>query len=146
MTELEKAGCELQKKLYLRETRRRMLIHQRDYIDLPTLMDLDAADLRQILGGQSGFFVFGLVRNPFSRLVSAFESKVRLLEPGFRAIGLRWAAAEQNSDVRRTFRDFVEAELGPLAEAEHHFTAQYDLLYPQVVPYTKLFQLEAFSE
>jgi len=146
ITELEKAPCELQQKPYLRETRRSMLIHQRKYVDLPTLLDLNAVDLRRILSGQSGYFIFGLVRNPFSRLVSVFESKIRLLEPGFRAVGLRWAAAEPNSDVHGAFRNFVEAELQSLAVAEHHFTPQYELLFPQLVPYTKIFQLEQFAE
>jgi len=146
VAELEKAYCDLQRKPYLRETRRSMLIHQRKYVGLPTLLDLKSEELQSLLSGGSGYFIFGLVRNPFSRLVSAFESKVRLLEPGFRQMGLRWTAAEANDDVRETFSNFVEKELEAFGQIEHHFTAQYQLLFPEFIPYTKFFQLEHFAE
>ena len=146
IAELGKAYCDLQRKPYLRETRRSMLIHQRKYIGLPTLLDLKGEELQSLISGRSGYFIFGLVRNPFSRLVSAFESKVRLLEPGFRPMGLRWTAAEADDDVRQTFSNFVDKELEGLGQIEHHFAPQYQLLFPDFIPYTKIFQLERFAE
>jgi len=145
ITELEKPICELSRKPYLRETRRSMLIHQRNYIGLPTLLDLQPGEIREIVSGNSDYFIFGLVRNPFSRLVSAFESKVRLVEPGFEN-GPRWTAAEIGTDIRATFADFVARQLKSLGAKEHHFATQYRLLFQHLMPYTKIFQVERFAE
>ena len=49
------------------ESRLDMLIHQRSRIHLPTVLKLDQVDRREICEGGAGWFVFAVVRNPFSR-------------------------------------------------------------------------------
>jgi hypothetical protein len=48
--------------------------------------------------------------------------------------------------VRQTFSNFVEKEVEALGQIEHHFAPQYQLLFPDFIPYTKIFQLERFAE
>src|SRR5262249_17427590 len=126
-----------------------MLIHQRQYVGMPTLLDLSGNDLHTVLSGRSGHFIFALVRNPYSRLVSAFESKIRLAEPGMREVfERRWAAAGADDDVRKALAEFVRTDLEGLVSnaQEHHFVAQHRLLVRQVIPYSKIFQVERFKE
>jgi hypothetical protein len=146
---LEQAACQFERVPYLRETKQSMLIHQRQYVGVPTLLDLSGNDLHTVLSGRSGHFIFALVRNPYSRLVSAFESKVRLAEPGMRQVfERRWAAAEAGDDVRRSFAEFVRTDLEGLVSSaqEHHFVPQHRLLVRQIIPYSKIFQVERFKE
>jgi hypothetical protein len=102
-----------------------------------------------LFSGRTDSFIFALVRNPYSRLVSAFESKVRLGEPGMREVmGRRWAAAHAGADVREAFSAFVRTDLDMLVSSalEHHFVSQHKLLMRPVIPYTKIFQVERFKE
>ena len=132
---------------YLRETRLQMLIHQRLHFKMPTVMDLETDEVRAILSGRSDYLIFALVRNPFSRLVSAFESKVRLREPGFSSHSKRWTALEAGSDVRATFADFVREAIDLYGRQmrEHHFMPQHELLLPELLPYSRVFRLEEFA-
>lgn len=145
---VEGVPCDIDRTPYLRETRLPMLIHQRRYLQVPTLLDLDAAEARDLLSGQAGYFKFALVRNPYSRLVSAFENKVRLREPGFGNVAHRWSAAETGADVRATFADFVREAIPLFGQQfrEHHFVPQRDLLLPDLIAYSRVFQVERFGE
>ena len=149
IVELEKASRQLERIPYLRETKPSMLIHQRQYVGVPTLLDLKGSELHALLSGRTDYFTFALVRNPYSRLVSAFESKVRLGEPGLRELfGRRWAVTDAGGDVREAFANFVRTDLEALVSnaLEHHFVSQHRLLVRPIVPYTKIFQVERFSE
>jgi hypothetical protein len=65
----------------LMETRREMFVHARENVPLPSLVDLDDATQREVLES-SDFFRFTIVRNPYTRLVSAWKNKVVPCEPG----------------------------------------------------------------
>src|SRR5271157_1846530 len=65
----------------LMETRRDMFIHARENVPLPSLVDLDNPTQREVLES-NGFFRFTIVRNPYTRLVSAWKNKVVSCEPG----------------------------------------------------------------
>lgn len=144
---LEGASFGFQGAPYLRETRLQMLIHQRLHFKMPTVMDLEAEEIGAMLAGRSDYLIFALVRNPFSRLVSAFESKVRLREPGFSDRSKRWVALEVGSDVRATFADFVREAIDLYGRKmrEHHFMPQHELLLPELIPYSRVFRLEEFA-
>jgi hypothetical protein len=146
---LENASCQLERMPYLRETKPNMLIHQRQFVVVPTVLDLNGREVEALFAGESDYFVFALVRNPYSRLVSAFESKIRLGEPGLREVtGRRWAAASEGADVREAFASFVRSDLEVLVSnaLEHHFVSQHRLLMRPLIPYTKIFQVERFKE
>jgi hypothetical protein len=146
---LEHATCQLDRKPYLPVTKLEMRIHQRRYVGVPTLVELSGSKAHSILSGNSGFFIFSLVRNPFSRLVAAFEHRIRLCEPGFGDPGdRRWTAAEPGDNVRDAFAGFVGKELPNILRkgVDHHFVPQWHLLARPVIPYTEVFQIERFNE
>lgn len=133
---------------YMRETRMTMLVHHRRHLDVPTVLDLNADEIGEFVSGTSEFFVFALVRNPFSRLVSTFENKVRLHEPGFHKAGQLWGATNAGDDVRAGFAAFVREGCDYFKNrlGDHHFVEQHRLLMPDLVPYSRIFRIEQFGE
>jgi hypothetical protein len=129
---------------YQRETRPDMLIHQRRYLALPTLLDVDAETRATILDGSPDWFVFALVRNPFSRLVSFFENKIRQGEPGYRRLEARYGDAARFSGLQQAFAAFVgEVVTDPaLLRGDSHLLPQNEVIMPRLIPYTKVFRLE----
>jgi sulfotransferase famil protein len=101
--EVPKAGC-TQMKVLMRQvegappirlftdgdwvTRREMFIHSRTNIPLPSLADLDDTTQREVLESQE-FFRMTVVRNPYSRLVSAWRNNVFLCERTGRKVYLQ---------------------------------------------------------
>jgi hypothetical protein len=132
--------------LYHRETRREMLIHQRRYFDMPSLIDVNADARDAILAGSPDWFVFALCRNPFGRLVSVFENKVRLGEPGYQALEARFGDRAYTSTLG-AFSAFVrEIVTDPgFLRADAHLRPQTDLVMPRLLP-CRLFKLEEVAE
>jgi Sulfotransferase family len=94
--EVPKAACSTVKELLRRlegaqpmellsgdvwESRRDMFVHWRNNIPLPSLPDLDDNTQREVLESPT-FFRLTFVRNPYTRLASAWRNKVMLCEPG----------------------------------------------------------------
>ena len=132
----------------MRQSRLEMFIHQRAHMDMPSLLDLAPAEAESLLDGTSGAFVFGLVRNPYSRLVSVFENKIRLAEPDYRILSERWSDPAPFGGVRNMFADFLAAALGPLdlPRKDAHFRRQSDVLLTRLVPYTRIYRMEAVDQ
>ena len=65
---------------YPLETSLEMCIHYRDHHPLPALTDFSESEVRKIL---KHYRLVCVVRNPFTRLVSAWANKIRLREPGY---------------------------------------------------------------
>ena len=129
---------------YQRETRTDMLIHQRRHFALPTLLTADARSRAEILGGTPGWMIFALVRNPFSRLVSFFEHKIRMGEPGYERMEARYGDAARLGGLQKSFAHFVEevvADPGP-RNIDVHMMPQNAIIMPRLVPYTNVFRLE----
>lgn len=133
---------------YHRETRRDMLIHQRRYVGIPSLLDIAPSIREEILSGVEGWFVFAVVRNPFSRLVSVFENKIRLGEPRYRTLEARYGDRGMFSDPKTAFAAFIEEVLcgRDKRDRDPHFTSQTRLLLPRLIPYTHVFRLEKVDE
>jgi predicted O-methyltransferase YrrM len=129
---------------YHRETRRDMLIHQRRYVDIPTLLDIPARDRENIFSGADGWFVFGLARNPFSRIVSAFENKVRTGEPRYRKLETRYGDTGAYANPKAAFAAFIREIIADTKtrDKDAHFSGQIRMLMPRLIPYTAIFKFE----
>ncbi|MBY0565186.1 MAG: class I SAM-dependent methyltransferase [Hyphomonadaceae bacterium] len=141
---VEQASVEENSPPYHRESRLEMLIHQRRYVDIPTLLDVEESEHAAILDGDPEWFVFGLCRNPYSRVVSVFENKVRLREPHYADLHRRYGGAGAYAEVKQAFAAFVREVVSVAAfrNADAHLCPQTDLLMPRLMPYTKLFKVE----
>lgn len=143
-------GVKFDRKLrpYLREARMDMLIHQRDYIALPSIVDLSADDRKKVLGGSDDWFVFALVRNPFSRIVSVFESKIRLSDPYFNNPLRSPEISPHSRDRIELFQSFVrKISTNEQRIAENpHISSQRDLLMPLLINYSSIFKLESIAD
>jgi predicted O-methyltransferase YrrM len=129
---------------YHRETRRDMLIHQRRYVDIPTLLDIPAQDRENIFSRADGWFVFALARNPFSRIVSAFENKVRTGEPQYRKLEANYGDNGAYADPKAAFAAFIREIIADTKtrDKDAHFTGQTRILMPRLIPYTAIFKFE----
>jgi hypothetical protein len=132
---------------YHRETRRDMLIHQRRHVGIPNLLEVDAGIREEILSGTAGWFVFAVSRNPFSRLVSVFENKVRTGEPRYRQLEARYGDRGAFADPKAAFSAFVREIIcdDERRTGDPHFTGQSELLVPRIIPYTHVFKLESIG-
>lgn len=144
IAEIEGAHLDNNARPYQRETRRDMRIHQRKYIDIPTILDIPDDDREDILSGKGGWFTFALVRNPFSRLVSVFENKVRTGEPRYRALEKRYGDNGAFADPQSAFAGFVkEIILDPAyRDIDPHISKQTAVVMPKIIPYTGVFKME----
>lgn len=100
----------------------------------------------------TGYFRFAVVRNPYHRIFSAWQSKLLLREPiqsqpylayDFFRYPLRTA-----EDIQSSFEAFLE-HLAFKESPEFldlHWTPQVDLLRPDLISYTKLSQIENVGE
>jgi predicted O-methyltransferase YrrM len=125
-----------------RETRNDMLIHQRHLVGVPTIVNTEPIDRDDILSGSPEWLVFALSRDPFSRLVSVFENKVRTGEPGYRAFEERFGDRAFD-EPQQAFAAFVR-EVVAIAEnraADAHLRDQSALLMPNLIPYRRIFKL-----
>ncbi|WP_081596645.1 rhamnan synthesis F family protein [Pseudomonas nitroreducens] len=95
---------------------------------------------------------FGVVRNPYKRIFSAWQSKLLLQEP-FQStpylkhdfFHMRVSAPESIAYAFEAFLEHLASEEAP-AFWDLHWTPQVDLLCPDVVPYTLIAQLEDTSK
>lgn len=106
-----------------------VLVHDPDLYPIPTI-DAVAPDVRRAAVSSPDWLRFAVVRNPFARLYSAWESKV-LLKPGTRHNETpALVETADGLDVGASFRTFVAA----LAEnpdrwmVDRHFRSQSDLV------------------
>ncbi len=99
-----------------------------------------------------GHFSFAIVRNPYTRLFSAWQSKILLREPlqvpPYFEKAFLHAPIDSTPDIADAFEQFLEHLLE--SEAPHfwdvHWTPQYDLLRPDLVPYTQVAKLESLGK
>lgn len=133
---------------YQRETRPEMRIHERRHFAMPNLLNAPAEARAAILERAPGWMSFAVVRNPFSRLVSFFEHKVRMGEPGYGAMEARYGDVSAFGGLKPTFRRFVEevAADNGVRNMDSHLMAQTTLLMPRLIPYSHIFRLEAVGD
>lgn len=132
---------------YFRETRMDMTVHQRALLPVPTVLDLPQNELRDALSGAAGWFTFGVCRNPYSRLVSVYENKVRQREPGYQDQLSRFAGDAYADDLRVGFAAYVAGIRDDMmTSSDAHLMPQSDLLLVRTINYTKIFHVEQLAQ
>jgi hypothetical protein len=100
----------------------------------------------------NGWFVFGALRDPWSRLWSAWQSKFLVRanryvrnyrdEPFFPRV------PQRASDIVEDFRTFVELApwtTDPRLAEDLHFRPQVRALQPEAIPFTRIYDLREFG-
>lgn len=100
-----------------------------------------------------GWFVFGVLRNPFDRLFSGWQSKFLNHDPHYRRFvdePFYPDLPTSVDDVVRSFGDFVrflaDNPEHKVATTDTHFASQVALLQPSRVPYTRLYDVKELKD
>ena len=129
----------------LMETRREMFVHARENVPLPSLVDLDDATQKEVLESDS-FFRFTIVRNPYTRLVSAWKNKVVPCEPGCERLYLeiKGRLPDMHAKELIAFDEFVGylQARGDLSEADPHWRCQVDHLFLEALSFSHVGKVE----
>jgi hypothetical protein len=129
----------------LMETRRDMFVHARENVPLPSLVDLDNSTQREVLESDS-FFRFTIVRNPYTRLVSAWKNKVVPCEPGAERLYLdiKGRLPDIHAKELIAFDEFVNylQAKSDLSAADPHWRRQVDHLFLDALSFSHVGQLE----
>ena len=128
------------------ETDPELVIHDSLNIVAPQLSLHSQEQLQEIKTG--GFFSFALVRNPYKRLFSAWQSKILLREPlqieAYLDQAFVTCPIKTMLDVAAAFECFLEYlntyEAGDFQD--WHWAPQYELLKPQLFPYSAVSKIE----
>jgi hypothetical protein len=127
------------------ESRREMFVHARQNVPLPSLVDLDDEEQREVLESPD-FLRMTLVRNPYTRLLSTWKNKVRLCEPGYENIyvSIRGHLPELRAKSLITFEEFVEyiARQCDLRTCNLHWRRQVDHMYLEALNYSYVGKME----
>jgi glycosyltransferase involved in cell wall biosynthesis len=132
------------------ETDPELLIHDVFFRVAPHVTGLPLLNHAEAFGSDD-YFTFALVRNPYKRIFSAWQSKLLLQEPlqatpylkcPFYHLPINTAA-----DIRNAFECFLEhlAENESPIYWDYHWTPQKDLLRPDLIPYSKLAKIEEYE-
>jgi hypothetical protein len=162
--EVPKAGCTQMKELLRHiegaaplklftngdwQTRRDMFIHSRLNVPLPSLVDFNDEDQREILESPE-FFRMTVVRNPYSRLVSAWRNNILLCERTGRKVYLhmkgRLPDIQEKSLVSfLEFVQYVETQCD-ISNCDPHWMRQVDYVSLPAMNFSSVAKLEQFNE
>ncbi len=163
--EVPKAACTLMKELLrtvenarpielfaggLRVTRRDMFVHARQNVPLPSLADLDDRAQREVLESPD-FLRMTVVRNPYTRLASAWRNRVFLCEPGQEDLYLELKGCLPEFHAQKSliaFDEFVDyIERNPaLRECDAHLRPQVDHIFLGALNFSCIGKLEDMGE
>lgn len=133
----------------LLETRRDMFVHARQNVPLPSLVDLDDQTQRTVLESPD-FLRFTFVRNPYTRVISAWKNKVVLCEPGYEKVYLQIKGAlppiQRKSLI--TFREFIEyiSTQCDLRTCNPHWRLQTEHLFLSSLNFSFIGKIEQMSD
>ncbi len=127
-------------------------IHPRGQWRKAVMLGQVPAEVRRTIHPDNGWFVFAVVRDPRSRLFSAWENKFLMRNPKF--LHLRdepWYPdlPEGPEDVVESFARFVEAmraDPGHELHADSHFSTQVALLSEHEIDYSRIYDLTEMSQ
>ncbi|HEV2178985.1 MAG TPA: sulfotransferase family protein [Gemmatimonadaceae bacterium] len=127
-----------------RQTKRGMFVHARANAPLPALTELDDAAQRELLEDDD-VLRFTVVRNPYTRFVSAWRDKVYLYEPTAEDVyvAVRGVAPDVAHKQPIQFLEFVaHVERTISATTDPHWRRQVDLTFPDAIRYTHVGKTE----
>lgn len=130
------------------EVERDLIVHERHlWRKTPSLADLAPDDQRRVLDSED-YFRFSLVRNPFTRIFSAWQSKILLQEPSqlqsYRGTPLLVREVTSPQDIFKSFERFLEY----IRESEwpdirnDHWAPQTKLLFRDRISFTRIGKVE----
>ncbi|WP_122553412.1 glycoside hydrolase family 99-like domain-containing protein [Pseudomonas viridiflava] len=129
-----------------------LIIHGNNFHSLaPEVTGLGPDALGDTLSSDD-FFKFAIVRNPYKRLFSAWQSKLLLQEPlqvaPYKSYDFFHHSLRDANDLALAFEGFLEHLANN--EAPHywdlHWTPQVNLLRPDLIEYSKIFKIEQSQE
>jgi hypothetical protein len=129
------------------ETDPDLIIHDSLFNIAPYLTGLEAQDLRRIFNTDT-YFRFALVRNPYKRIFSAWQSKLLLREPiqagPYLQCDFFHRPINNATDIVLAFEGFLEHLYACEAPnfLDFHWTPQATLLRPDSLSYTLLSHIE----
>ncbi|HEA3091121.1 TPA: sulfotransferase family 2 domain-containing protein, partial [Aeromonas salmonicida] len=127
-----------------------LIIHDSHRV-APNVTGIKLQDLKACLESDS-FFRFAVVRNPYKRIFSAWQSKILVREPlqANRYIGADFYhhPIVSASDIKNAFEQFLEhiALNEALSYWDQHWTPQADLLRPDLINYSCVAKIEDCEE
>jgi glycosyltransferase involved in cell wall biosynthesis len=142
-------GCEdkIRAVVDTKETDADLSVHSAFRIVAPDVTGLVLEDLKEALESDS-YFRFALVRNPYRRIFSAWQSKILLREPlqiePYLKADFFHHPIESSKDIGGAFERFLEflksSEQPP--RRDYHWASQSDLLRPDLIKYSALEKIE----
>jgi hypothetical protein len=131
------------------QTRRDMFIHARPNVPLPSLVDLDDRTQKEVLEAPD-FLRMTVVRNPYTRLVSAWTNKVVLCEPGVREeyLEIKGRLPDLQRKVLISFPEFVGyvADRCDLRICNNHWRRQVDHTFFPAMNFSLVVKIEQLEE
>lgn len=133
------------------ETDPDLIIHDSFHRVAPNVTALTPEALSEAITSDA-YFRFAIVRNPYKRIFSAWQSKLLLREPLQVAPYLNCSffnqAIEEASDIAMAFEGFLEHLAANEAPDywDVHWTPQATLLRPDLIRYSKLVKIENAKE
>lgn len=128
-----------------------LIIHDNFHRVAPGVVRLAPEVMEAVLSSDS-FFRFAVVRNPYKRIFSAWQSKLLLQEPlqvgPYTQCEFFHHPIKSPADIAAAFEGFLEHLASSEAPAywDLHWTPQAKLLRPDLINYSKIFKIEKSEE
>lgn len=124
-----------------------LVIHDRFPVFAPEITGLNAENLAIPMYSDE-YFRFAVVRNPYKRIFSAWQSKLLLREPlqstPYIKYDFFWMPIKNAHDIASAFEAFLVHLVSQEAPnyMDDHWTPQATILRPDLISYTQLVQIE----
>ncbi|WP_447793395.1 rhamnan synthesis F family protein [Pseudomonas farris] len=148
---LEGCASAINRDLKSLESTPELTIHDTFHLVAPSVTGLPESSLDELVHAH-GIFRFAVVRNPYKRIFSAWQSKILLREPlqigPYVSQDFFYHKITNSFDIADAFECFLEHLLAVEAPSflDPHWTPQVTLLRPDLINYSNVSQLEDTSQ